>query len=173
MVEDEVKAEGIEGEEEEGADGENQDKFAGMDEALQQKVKDTFIIFDKEQTGMIDVTSLGTLLRWLRFNPTDTEMTEYVQLYDVNQRDQISLDNVMTIVYQKSQEPDTIEEFVEAAKIFDHDNDGKIEVSELRFALCRLGQPLEENLVDDLIAELDREKTGLVDIMDWAKITFK
>ena len=58
-------------------------------------------------------------------------------------------------------------------KIFDHDNDGKIEVSELRFALCRLGQPLEENLVDDLIAELDREKTGLVDIMDWAKITFK
>ena len=79
----------------------------------------------------------------------------------------------MEIVQKKSEEPDTIEEFVEAAKVFDHDNDGKIEVSELRFALCRLGQPLEENLVDDLIAELDKDKTGLVDIMEWAKITFK
>ena len=48
MVEDEVKADGIEGEEEEGAEGENQDKFAGMDEALQTKVKDMFLIFDKE-----------------------------------------------------------------------------------------------------------------------------
>ena len=74
---------------------------------------------------------------------------------------------------EKAEEPDTLEEFVEAAKVFDHDNDGKIEVAELRYAMSRLGDPLEEAQVDDLIAELDKEKTGLVEIMDWAKITFK
>ena len=79
----------------------------------------------------------------------------------------------MTIANEKAGEPDTIEEFVEAAKVFDHDNDGKIEIAELRYAMSRLGDPLDESEVDDLIGELDKEKTGLIDILDWAKITFK
>ena len=55
-----------------------------MDEGLMNKVKDMFQIFDKEQSGVIDAQSLGTLLRWLNFNPTETEMKEYVDTYDVN-----------------------------------------------------------------------------------------
>ena len=39
--------------------------------------------------------------------------------------------------------------------------------------MSRLGDMLDEGLVDDLISELDKEKTGLVDIMEWARITFK
>mmetsp|Transcript_11535 Transcript_11535/g.15582 ORF Transcript_11535/g.15582 Transcript_11535/m.15582 type:complete len:80 (+) Transcript_11535:348-587(+) len=79
----------------------------------------------------------------------------------------------MTIVNEKAGEPDTIEEFIEAAKVFDHDNDGKIEVAELRYAMSRLGDPLDEGSVDDLIAELDKDKTGLIEIVEWARITFK
>ena len=62
---------------------------------------------------------------------------------------------------------------MEAAKLFDHDNDGKIEVSELRYAMSHLGEQLAEEDVDGLIAELDKEKTGLIDILEWARITFK
>ena len=79
----------------------------------------------------------------------------------------------MTIVNEKILEPDTIEEFIEAAKIFDHDNDGKIEVAELRYAMSRLGDVLEESTVDELIAELDKEKTGFIEIVEWARVTFK
>ena len=79
----------------------------------------------------------------------------------------------MQIVNDKAGEPDTLEEFVEAARVFDHDNDGKIEVAELRYAMSRLGDALDEGMVDDLIAEFDKEKTGFVDIMEWARVTFK
>lgn len=79
----------------------------------------------------------------------------------------------MTIVSEKAGEPDTMEEFVEAARVFDHDNDGKIEVSELRYAMSRLGDPLDEAAVDELIGELDKDKTGFVEIAEWARITFK
>ena len=79
----------------------------------------------------------------------------------------------MTIVNDKILEPDTIDEFVEAAKIFDHDNDGKIDVAELRYAMSRLGDVLEESTVDELIAALDTEKTGFIEILEWAKMTFK
>ena len=79
----------------------------------------------------------------------------------------------MTIVNLKILEPDSIDEFIEAAKIFDHDNDGKIEVQELRYAMSRLGDALDEPTVDDLINDLDKEKTGLIDIVEWAKMTLK
>lgn len=55
-------------------------------------------------------------------------MAAYVDKYDNQRRNQITLESVMTIVNEKILEPDTIDEFIEAAKIFDHDNDGKIEV---------------------------------------------
>lgn len=101
------------------------------------------------------------------------ELLEYVQKYDQQSRNQISLDQVNEIVNDKIMEPDTIDEFIEAAKVFDHDKDGKIEVAELRYAMSRLGDKLDEPLVDDLINELDKEKTGLIDIVEWARITFK
>ena len=85
------------------------------------------------------------------------------------QKNQISMDQVMTIVNEKAGEPDTFEEFIEAAKVFDHDNDGKIEVPELRYAMAMLGDKLDESSIDELIVELDKEKTGFVDIVEWAK----
>ena len=78
----------------------------------------------------------------------------------------------MTIVNMKVLEPDTEEEFKEAAKVFDYDNDGRIEVTELRFAMTMLGDKLDDTLVDDLIQDLDREKTGFIDIDAWAAATF-
>ena len=165
----------IEGEEEEDNDpAQNEEKkFENLDEKTRERVKEVFQIFDKDQASFIDAESLGTLLRWLKFNPTEDEMAEFVETYDHQRRNQITLDQVMQIVNQKVLEPDTIDEFVEAAKVFDHDNDGKIEVAELRYAMAFLGDKMEEGIVDDLIGELDKEKSGLIDILEWAKITFK
>ena len=39
--------------------------------------------------------------------------------------------------------------------------------------MSHLGEQLAEEDVDGLIAELDKEKTGLIDILEWARITFK
>ena len=78
----------------------------------------------------------------------------------------------MAIVNLKVLEPDTEEEFKEAAKVFDYDNDGRIEVTELRFAMTMLGDKLDDTLVDELIGDLDRDKTGFIDIEAWATATF-
>ena len=38
--------------------------------------------------------------------------------------------------------------------------------------MTMLGDKLDENLVDDLIAELDKDKTGFVEIEAWSTATF-
>ena len=149
-------------------------KYPNLDLKMRDRVKEVFQIFDKETQQFIDAESLGTLLRWLKFNPTETEMAQYVASHDTGHRNQITLESVMAIVNEKFPEPDTIEEFKEAAKVFETlSKDGKIEVSELRYAMSRLGDMLDENVVDELISELDKEKSGFIEIDEWARITFK
>ena len=52
--------------------------------------------------------------------------------------------HVLSIVNIKMLDSDTIDELIEAMKLFDSDNDGKVTVPELRWALTKLGDAFEE-----------------------------
>ena len=98
MDAEDIRADG-DGEEEEQDPGQDEEqKYPNLKTKDRERVKDTFVLFDKESTHSIDAQSLGTLLRYLKFNPTEVEMFEYVRLYDAHNRNEISLDNVMEIV---------------------------------------------------------------------------
>ena len=43
---------------------------------------------------------------------------------------------------------------------------------EIRWAMTKLGDPMDEGMVDELIKEVDADNDGLVDIMEFAKICF-
>ena len=79
----------------------------------------------------------------------------------------------MKIVDRKLQDTDTIDELVAAMKLFDNDKDGKLLVPELRWAMTKLGDPMDEGMVDEMIKEIDPENTGMVDILAFSKICFK
>ena len=55
-------------------------------------------------------------------------------------------------------------------KLFDHDKTGKIAVSEMRWAMTKLGDVFEEQQVDDMLKELAED--GFVDIMRMSKMCF-
>ena len=78
----------------------------------------------------------------------------------------------MKIVDKKLKEPDTLEELVEAMKLFDNDKDGKLLVPELRWAMNRLGEQLDEGLVDEMVKEIDTQQNGYIDIWEFAKTCF-
>lgn len=122
---------GVEGEENENGEEEQKEQktnWVNLTTEDEERIKDMFDFFDKEKNNYIEPQALGPLLRGLKFNPTDDELTNYVKTYDSNQSEQIHLSDIKKIVDQKMSEPDTFEEFIEAAKVFDLDNDGKIEV---------------------------------------------
>lgn len=78
----------------------------------------------------------------------------------------------MKIVDRKLQDTDTIDELIEAMKLFDNDRDGKLNVPELRWAMTKLGDPMDEGMVDEMIKEVDTKNDGLIDIVEFAKICF-
>ena len=78
----------------------------------------------------------------------------------------------MKIVDMKLKDTDTIEELIEAMKLFDNDRDGKLLVPELRWAMTRLGEQMDEGIVDEMIKEVDPDQKGLVDILEFSKVCF-
>ena len=63
----------MEGEEGDEA-AEQEPKYENLDAEMLEEVADVFDIFDKNKDETIEVGALGTVLRWLKFNPTDTEL---------------------------------------------------------------------------------------------------
>lgn len=78
----------------------------------------------------------------------------------------------MKIVDRKLQDTDTLDELVEAMKLFDNDKDGKLNVPELRWAMTKLGDAMDEGMVDEMIKEVDTDNDGLIDILEFSKICF-
>ncbi len=115
---------------------------------------------------------LGTLLRWLKFNPTEREMKDFATEYDQMQSNLVNKRTVMKIVDRKLMDTDTIDELVEAMKLFDSDKDGRLAVPELRWALTKLGDVMDEAMVDEMIKEIDTKGDGYIDIIEFAKICF-
>ena len=52
-------------------------------------------MFDKEKNQTIEMRDLITVLQWLKFNPTDTELREYATEFDKNKTNVISLKKVL------------------------------------------------------------------------------
>ena len=53
---------------------EPEEKYLNLTEEFKEEVLEVFDMFDKEKDFTIEVTSLATLMRWLRFNPTEKEL---------------------------------------------------------------------------------------------------
>lgn len=147
-------------------------KFKNLTEAKIEEVEEMFEIIDRDKDGLISYIDLTQLLRWLGFNPTETEMRDYQDKYDTTKTNLVNKRVVMEIANLKVIEPDTIDELVEAMKLLDKNNDGNILVPELRWAMTKLGDAMDEGTVDEMIKEVVQDGKGFVDIMDFAKCCF-
>lgn len=157
-----------------GGDLEVEDKyeFKMLNDEIREEIDECFDIFDKDKDGQITYVELGTLLRWLKFNPTEREMKDFATEFDQMSSNLVNKRTVMKIVDRKLMDTDTIDELVEALKLFDTDKDGRLNASELRWAMTKLGDAMDEGAVDEMIKEVDGDADGYIDILEFAKICF-
>ena len=111
------------------------------------------------------------MLRALGFNPTERELQKYIKDFDQGGTG-IELDTLFKIVDLKLHDTDTLDELIAALRCFDTDEDGKITVPEMRWAMTALGEEMDESAVDELIKAADKEKTGFIEVEDFAKLCF-
>ena len=127
---------------------------------LKQEVIDValnlFKKFDKGAKGYVEAKDLGTMLRLLEFNPTERELRDMIDKLEedpLNPKGMITRDAFLVCVAKKSRDPDTIDELIQSFKLFDRDGSGYIEEKDLRFILCKMGDGLTDEEIDNFMKE--------------------
>uniref|UniRef100_K1PYA6 Sulfhydryl light chain n=1 Tax=Magallana gigas TaxID=29159 RepID=K1PYA6_MAGGI len=152
--------------------------------------REAFSLFDKDGDGTITTKELGTVMRSLGQNPTETELQDMINEVDAdgksslpsylpppppfsykgNRNGTIDFPEFLTMMSKKMKDSDSDEEIREAFRVFDKDGNGFISAAELRHVMTNLGEKLTDEEVDEMIREADIDGDGQVNYEEFVKM---
>ena len=102
------------------------------------------MLFDKNSDGFVHTQELGTLVRAINLNPSEAEIQDMMKKVDANNSGQFNLESLESLIRERGKDPDTLEDVINALKVFDADKDGKISVEEFTYAMVNMGERMSE-----------------------------
>ncbi|MCJ1253019.1 hypothetical protein MMC24_000826 [Lignoscripta atroalba] len=138
--------------------------------------KEAFSLFDKDGDGQITTKELGTVMRSLGQNPSESELQDMINEVDADNNGTIDFPEFLTMMARKMKDTDSEDEireclcFREAFKVFDRDNNGFISSAELRHVMTSIGEKLTDDEVDEMIREADQDGDGRIDYNEFVQL---
>lgn len=141
-------------------------------------------MFDARRTGSIPTSETGHLLHSLGQNPTQEELAKLIKKdrplaafdavasltarwlsqVDGDQSGSLEFDEFVDLMEETWKTKDEqLEELREAFLTFDQDNNGFITKEELIDTLLQLGDPIDQEVLDAMVAEADKDGDGEID----------
>ncbi|KFY53599.1 hypothetical protein V496_07465 [Pseudogymnoascus sp. VKM F-4515 (FW-2607)] len=132
--------------------------------------KEAFSLFDKDGDGQITTKELGTVMRSLGQNPSESELQDMINEVDADNNGTIDFPEFLTMMARKMKDTDSEDEIREAFKVFDRDNNGFISAAELRHVMTSIGEKLTDEEVDEMIREADQDGDGRIDYNEFVQL---
>jgi calmodulin len=132
--------------------------------------KEAFQIFDKDGNGCITTKELGTVMRSLGQNPTEEELKSMIDEVDCNKDGTVDFKEFLGLMARQMKDSETIDELIEAFKVFDRDGNGVITSYELRYVMTSAGEKLSEDEIDEIIREADVDNDGNINYEEFLKM---
>ena len=131
-------------------------------------IRDVFIIYGNQADETISTTMLGPALRALKLNPLEREIIDFNSDFE---RDTgvLKKSDFIKIYQRKKKDSDTLDELLAAFRLLDREGNGMIPMPEFRYYLCKMGEMMPEEDVDEVIKQADNEGNGKVNILKFAK----
>ncbi|KAK8945010.1 Pentatricopeptide repeat-containing protein [Platanthera zijinensis] len=120
--------------------------------------------------GSITTKELGTVMRSLGQNPTESELQDMINEVDADGNGSIDFPEFLNLMARKMKDTDSEEELKEAFRVFDKDQNGFISAAELRHVMTNLGEKLTDEEVDEMIREADVDGDGQINYDEFVKI---
>jgi calmodulin len=129
-----------------------------------------FELFDRDRDGKITTKELGTVMKNLGQNPSETELEEMIKQVDLDGNGTIDFKEFLGLMVRKMKDSDTEEELLEAFKVFDRDGNGFITSHELRHVMTNLGQSLTPEEIEEMVREADVDGDGQINYDEFVKM---
>ena len=143
---------------------------AQLSEQEEAECRECFNLFDRDKDGKINTAELGLIMRSLGRAPTELEVKDYMKQVDKGDStfDINGLLDVMSRSYKSLQEEE--EAILNAFKVFDKDNTGKIDAEELRHIFVTLGDALTQEEVNESLKLAKIDQNNKIDYREFAKV---
>ncbi|XP_023328146.1 uncharacterized protein LOC111701199, partial [Eurytemora carolleeae] len=137
-------------------------------------LKEVFMLFDKDEDGVLIFPEIETVMKLLGLRPTDAELLYLVrQETEDRSYDTLEFNEFLKMLGKHFLGPVTRDKLLEAFRFFDKDEDGMIPIDELRNILTRLGERMPRKDLEELMARADSHGDGLIRYKDFSKIICK
>ena len=105
------------------------------------EIREIFSLFDKDADGFVETSQLGTIIRGLNMNPSESEVAEMVKDVDPDGRGTFNQNALCSLIARRPKQEDTLEDMAESLKILCNESSEenkaqlKISVDQFRFAM--------------------------------------
>ena len=74
------------------------------------------------------------------------------------------------MIRERGKDPDTLQDVIDALKVFDSDHDGKISVEEFTYAMVNMGENMNEQEIQEIIADTQLVNNNFIQVEDFARM---
>ena len=132
--------------------------------------REAFQAFDKDGNGSITTKELGTVMRSLGQNLSESEIKEMIDIVDEDKNGTIDFQEFLHLMARKMKIIDKEEELLDAFNILDRDGSGKISKYELRYIIMSTDSKIKGDDIEDIIKTIGTDEEGKIDLQDFIDI---
>ena len=139
-----------------------------MTQVSEQEAKELFSLFDRDGNGKIDARELGTLIRSMGENPTETEVQALIKSVDENHNGLLEFNEFMKLMENQRFELITKEDLVNIFRAFDKDGSGKLLGEDVKQIVISGGEKLTPQEADEILEDF-MDSEGYIAYEDFAE----
>merc|ERR1712094_98213 len=136
------------------------------------EIREAFSLFDADASGMIDIHELKAAMRALGFEVKNEELKKMGSDIDNDGNGTIEFGEFLQMMTGKMGEKDSREDIEKVFKLFD-DNTNKISFRNLARVAEELGENIDDEELQDMINQADRDGDGEINIAEFYRIMKK
>ena len=142
-----------------------------LQEERRKLMKEVLDLYDPDNEGYVKSRDIAKILRAMGRTLEDDDEQNFLQAADPDNSGKISKVNFLaTVEAMFSLAKEEVNELLEAFKVFDLKNTGKISVKNFKKVLTDIGQEFSEEEVDDILKYIDIDRDGNINIKDFIQI---
>lgn len=144
-----------------------------MTETQLHEFKEAFSQFDADRSGFIDAHELKNLCQWVGQDATEEEIQIMLDTADSDGSGKIDFWEFATLMAHKMGDANPDRTLLSAFSIFDGDGTGYIDASEIRHVMREMGEPVEDEDIDNVLKGMDSSGDGKIDYEEFATVVTK
>eukprot|EP00397_Hematodinium_sp_SG-2012_P057759 GEMP01072496.1.p1 GENE.GEMP01072496.1~~GEMP01072496.1.p1 ORF type:complete len:154 (-),score=43.49 GEMP01072496.1:368-829(-) len=138
-----------------------------------EELREAFILFDTDASGLIDARELKAVIRALGFEVKKDDVRQMLRDIGRDSTQAISFEDFCAIMGGKMGMRNSREEILKIFKLFDEDDTGKISFRNLKRVAQEIGENFTDAELQEMIEEADRDGDGLLNQEEFYRVLRK